>query len=198
MVQIRGKNQTKWARQNAKRCHLYYCLYYTSDWFKHQLLRNLHKAAYISIPCFLTNFLVTKYLLSLSNTEILCEEHLKLQTFLGYCFQLLWLVEIFKHKKHPLKMEFKYILFHRLHFCRFMHSLCKNENIPIAVYEESLLCNYKRNCLSSYQDHYLNILITFLSFFQMCLSFPRMISNIIICRVQRNSFQRPTLWATCN
>ena len=38
-------------------------------------------------------------------------EHVKLQTFLGYCFELLWLVEIFKHKKHPLKIELKFILF---------------------------------------------------------------------------------------
>ena len=61
----------------------------------------------------LTNFLITKSPLNLSNTEILhvCVEHVKLQTFLGYCFELLWLVEIFKHKKHPLKIELKFILF---------------------------------------------------------------------------------------
>ena len=37
--------------------------------------------------CFLTNFLITKS--RLSNTKILCEEHVKLETFLGY-FQLVW------------------------------------------------------------------------------------------------------------
>ena len=40
-----------------------------------QILRNLRKAAYILAPCFLTNFLITKSRLSLSNTEILCDEH---------------------------------------------------------------------------------------------------------------------------
>ena len=35
------------------------------------------------------------------------------------------------HKKNPLKVEFKYISFHELPICRFIHSLCENENIPI-------------------------------------------------------------------
>ena len=39
--------------------------------------------------CFLTNFLITKS--RLSNTKILCEEHVKLETFLGY-FQLVCMV----------------------------------------------------------------------------------------------------------
>ena len=30
------------------------------------------------IPCFLTNFLTTKSLLSLGNTKFLCEEHVRL------------------------------------------------------------------------------------------------------------------------
>ena len=51
-----------------KRCYLYYCLCYTSDWVKHQILRNLRKGACILIPCFLTNI---KSLLSLSNRNIL-------------------------------------------------------------------------------------------------------------------------------
>ena len=38
---------------------------------------NIRKEEYILIPCFLTNFLSTKSLLSLSNTEILREEHVK-------------------------------------------------------------------------------------------------------------------------
>ena len=37
----------------------------------------------------------------------------------------------FKTKIHPLKMEFKYIFFRKLPFCRFMHSLRKNENISM-------------------------------------------------------------------
>ena len=36
------------------------------------------KAACILIPCSLANFLITESLLSLSNTENLCEEHVKL------------------------------------------------------------------------------------------------------------------------
>ena len=36
-------------------------------------------------------------------------------------------------EKHPFKMEFQYIkiLLRKRPFCRFMHSLCKNENIPM-------------------------------------------------------------------
>ena len=52
---------------------------------------------------------MTKSRLSLSNTEILCEEHLKLQTFLGYCLQVLRLVEIFYQKntlKNGVKIKF--------------------------------------------------------------------------------------------
>ena len=37
----------------------------------------------------------------------------------------------FTEKKTPLKMEFQYILFRKLPFCRFMHSLCENENISM-------------------------------------------------------------------
>ena len=69
-----------------------------------------------------------------SNTEILYEAHVKLLTSIGYCLQLLWiwLVEIVQQKKtYPLKTEFKYILFPKQRFCRFMHSLCKNENTPM-------------------------------------------------------------------
>ena len=33
-------------------------------------------------------------------------------------------------KKHPFKVECKCILLRKLPSCRFMHSLCKNENIP--------------------------------------------------------------------
>ena len=51
---------------------------YGSDWFKHQILRNLGKAACILIPFFLFNFLITKSRLSLSNTEIVCADHVKL------------------------------------------------------------------------------------------------------------------------
>ena len=41
-----------------------------------------------------------------------------------------WL-KSFNRKKHSLKMDFKYILFRKLPFCRFMHSLCENKNVPM-------------------------------------------------------------------
>ena len=37
----------------------------------------------------------------------------------------------FNTKIHPLKVEFTYIFFRKQPFCRFMHSLRKNENIPM-------------------------------------------------------------------
>ena len=43
-----------------------------------QFLRNLRKAACTSILFFLSNFLITKSRLSLSNTEIVCADHVKL------------------------------------------------------------------------------------------------------------------------
>ena len=57
--------------------------------FTIQKLRKLHKAVYIFILNFPTNFHITKSRLSLNNTEIPCAEHVKLYTFLGYCLQLL-------------------------------------------------------------------------------------------------------------
>ena len=66
-----------------------HCLYNGSDWLKHQILRNHRKAACLLIPFFLFNFFLTKSRLSPSSTEILFAEHVKLQTFLGCCLQLL-------------------------------------------------------------------------------------------------------------
>ena len=58
------------------------------------------------------------------STEILCEEHEKLQTFLDHCFQLLWLVEIFQPQKtNPLKK----VKYKTAFLCSFMHFLCENE-----------------------------------------------------------------------
>ena len=68
--------------------------------------------------------------LSLSNTEILCEEHFQSVNFLSLLFASL-MTGPFNTWQHPLKMELKYILIRRLPFCRFMHFMCKNENIPI-------------------------------------------------------------------
>ena len=88
----------------------------------HQILRNLLKAVYILIPCFLTNFLITESILSLRNTEILC---------VAIVFNSDDWLKSFNKNKHPLKMKFKNILFCRLPFCGFTHSLCENENIPM-------------------------------------------------------------------
>ena len=60
-----------------------HCLYNGSDWSKHQILRNLRKAACLLIPFFLLNFFLTKSRLSLSSTEILCAEHVNCKLFLA-------------------------------------------------------------------------------------------------------------------
>ena len=84
-------------------------------------------------PFFLSHFLITNSRLSLSNTEIVCADHVKLWTFLGHCLQL-WSCDwskFFNSKIHPLRVKFKNIFFRKLPFCRFMHSLRKNENISM-------------------------------------------------------------------
>ena len=99
---------------NKKVLTLLLPLYYKSDWLRQQILRNLRIAAFIFILCVLDNFLISKSWLSLSNTETLCEEHVNLLTFLGYCLQVLWLVEILithTHTQNVLKMEFEYIFY---------------------------------------------------------------------------------------
>ena len=91
-------------------------------WCEHQILRNVLKAVCILITCFLTNFLITKSILTLRNTEI----HVWL------LFSTLMIGWNLLTQTNPLsKMEFKYILFCRLSFCSFTHSLCENENIPM-------------------------------------------------------------------
>ena len=35
------------------------------------------------------------------------------------------------HKRTPFKLEYNCILLHKQPSCRFMHSLCKNEDIPM-------------------------------------------------------------------
>ena len=52
-------------------------------------------------------------------------------------------------------MEFKYILFLKLPFCRFMHSLFKP--MKTFLFEESVLRYNERNCFPSYPEHYLII-----------------------------------------
>ena len=49
-------------------------------------------------------------------------------------------------------MKFTYILFCKLPFCRFIHSLCENETF---LCEESTLPHNKRNRFPSCLDHYL-------------------------------------------
>ena len=44
---------------------------------------------------------------------------------------LLFSTLVIDTKKHPFKVECTYILLHKRPSCRFMHSLCKNENIPM-------------------------------------------------------------------
>ena len=53
----------------------------------------------------------------------------KIVNFSWLLFAALMIGQNLLTKKHPFKMEFKYILSHKRPFRRFMHSLCKNENI---------------------------------------------------------------------
>jgi len=56
--------------------------------------------------------------------------------------------------KHPLKMEFKYILVRKLPFV----DLCiLRVKMKTFLCEENVLCHYKRNCSPSYPDRYLSI-----------------------------------------
>ena len=145
---MRSKKTNVWTCRNAKRCWLYYCLYYTSDWFKHQILRNLPRAAWMFIPCFPTNFVITKSRLSLSNTEILCK------LFLAIVYHSYDWSKSFNTEKHLSKMKFKYILFHNFTFFLGLCILCVK--MKTFLCEKSLLHHKKRNCFPCYQDHYLN------------------------------------------
>ena len=58
----------------------------------------------VLIPCFLTNFLITKSRLSLSNTEILCEENFKILNFSWQLFASLMIGQnLLTLKNTPLK-----------------------------------------------------------------------------------------------
>ena len=78
--------------------------------FKHQILRNLPKAAWMFIPCFPNNFVITKSHPSLSNTEILCKLFLAI-----VCHSYDWW-KSFNTEKHLSKMKNKYRLFRNFAF----------------------------------------------------------------------------------
>lgn len=61
-------------------------------------------------------------------------------------------------------MEFKYILFFRLPFCRLVHFMCETEC------EESALHQSKRNCFLSYSDHFLISWLTIMQIFSYKIS----------------------------
>ena len=121
MVQIRRREPNAMNTSECKKV-LSLLLSLLHYWCEHQILRNLLKAVCIVIPCFLTNFLITKSILSRRNTEILC---------VAIVFNSDDWLKSFNANKPPFKMEFKYILFCRLPFCSFSHSLCENDNIPM-------------------------------------------------------------------
>ena len=110
-------------------------------------------------PFFLSNFLITKSRLSLSNTEIACADHVNSEHFLAIvCNSCDW-SKCFNTKIHPLKVEFKYIFFRKQPFCRFMHSLRKNENISmwgkrIAPQQKKLLSFLPGSLLKQDNRHY--------------------------------------------
>ena len=58
-------------------------------------------------------------------------ESCKIVNFLAIVFNSCDLSKSFNTKKRPFKVQFKCILLRRRPSCRFMHSLCKNENIPL-------------------------------------------------------------------
>ena len=97
---------------------------------------------YINI-CFLTNFVITKSLPSLSNTEIPCK------LFLAIVFNSYDWLKSFSTKNHLLKMEFKWIFVGfnwRILRVKMKTFLCK----------ESVLHHNKRNCVPfTNYDHYL-------------------------------------------
>ena len=78
-------------------------------------------------------------------------------------------------------MEFKYILFLKVPFCRFMHSLFKL--MKTFLFEESVLRYKERNCFLSYPDHYL--IIPLLNF----VNVQRKPTVLCACG--------PTLWNMC-
>ena len=55
----------------------------------------------------------------------------KIVNFSWSLFATLMIGQNLLTKKHSFKMELKYILSRKRPFSRFMHSLCKNENIPM-------------------------------------------------------------------
>ena len=122
----------QWTPRNAKKVITLLLSLLHSDWLKHQILQNRYKAACILIPSLLTNFCITKSCLSLSNTvEILCEEHFNIAKFSWPLLASLMIGWNLLTQKTTLKMELKYILFHRLPFWRLMHSMCENENLSM-------------------------------------------------------------------
>ena len=69
--------------------------------------------------------------LSLNNKEILCGEHVNCKLFLAILFNSCDWSKSFNTKNHPFKVEGKCIYFCFLRkrpLCRFMRSVCKNEN----------------------------------------------------------------------
>ena len=115
----------------------------------HQILRNLLKAVYILIPCFLTNFLITESILSLRNTEILC---------VAIVFNSDDWLKSFNKNKHPLKMKLNTFYFVDCLFV-VLRILCVK--MKTFLCEESVLHHNKRNCAPSYQGHYLNLIFSF-------------------------------------
>ena len=97
----------------------------------------------------------------IDNSQIPCGESVKLLTFLGhfFCNSCDW-PKCFITKKDPFKMELKYISSRKRPFCWFIHSLCKNQNIPM---RESALPHIQRECLPiialnfSYYEFFISI-----------------------------------------
>lgn len=153
MVPIRRiePNAINTSGRNAKRWQLYYCPYGTSDWFKNQSLWNLRKAACKFIPCFPTNFLITKSCLSPSYTENPTWGMWKI-------VNVFWLLTLMigrnlltqKHTFQKSNLKTFYSI-----NCLFVGLCILCVKMKTFLCEESVLHHNKINCFPSYPDHYL-------------------------------------------
>ena len=150
MVKIRRKKPNAMKTSECKNVLTSLCLFYTSDWFKHQVLRNMIN------PLFSNQILNNKILSESKKHRNPMKGTCKVVNFSWFLFATLtigWNL-LSKHKQTPFKNGL-HNLFCKLPFCSFTHSLCENENIP-KVCEESVSCYSKRNHFPSYPDHNLN------------------------------------------
>ena len=105
--------------------------YHTSDWFNQQNLPKLQVAVYLFILswCMYTKCIIIFLSLPSLNTSVtLCGKNWKLILPLFMTVVIGW--KVFTKRKLPFKIEFKYILFHKLAFHRLKNFSSKNTTVP--------------------------------------------------------------------